>query len=98
VEDRYGDPTDHARTTQQRVGEGMRDTRGLPGYLLIGLGVLALVVCLAAAAYGYMGWTIAMGVVAVLAASAGSVWVFAERRRVARIAATDEQGRPAANP
>ncbi|HME47445.1 hypothetical protein [Mycobacterium sp.] len=79
------DPTDHARTTVPRAGEAMKDTRSLPGYFLIGLATVALVACLAAAGIGRLGWTVGLGVIAVVAA-AGSVWVLLERRRVARLA------------
>ncbi|MBV8930833.1 MAG: LapA family protein [Mycobacteriaceae bacterium] len=78
------DPVDAARTHQPRAGAAMKDTRGLPGFLLIGLAVLFLVICLAAAAIGNHGWTIGAGVVAIAAAALGSVWVFAQRRRIAR--------------
>ena len=80
------DPTDHARTTVPRAGEAMKNTRSLPGYFLIGLAIVALVACLAGAGMGRVGWTIALGVVAVLAAATGSVWVLRQRRRVARLA------------
>ena len=84
--DRRDDPTDHARTTLPRAGEAMKDSRGLPGYGLLGLAVLAIVVCLAAAAQSLTSWAIAAGVVAVLAVSVGSACVYAERRRVASVA------------
>lgn len=80
------DPTDHARTTIPRAGEGVKDTRSLGGYALIGLSVLSLAICIGAAARGVTDWTVGAGVVAVLTATAGSVWVYAERRRIARIA------------
>ncbi|MBV9092118.1 MAG: UsfY protein [Mycobacteriaceae bacterium] len=80
------DPTDNARTTIPRAGEAMKDTRGLPGYFLMGLAIVALVACLAAAGMSQLVWTIVLGVVAVLAAVGGSVWVYLERRRVARLA------------
>lgn len=35
------DPTDHARTTIPRAGEAMKDTRGLPGYFLMGAAIVA---------------------------------------------------------
>jgi hypothetical protein len=50
--DRNDDLVDQSRSTIPRAGEGMKDARGLPGYLLIGVGVLALVVCLATDAQG----------------------------------------------
>ncbi|HEY7051506.1 MAG TPA: hypothetical protein VH496_05135 [Mycobacterium sp.] len=84
--DRRDDPTDHARTALPRAGEAMKDNRGLAGYLLLGLAVPALVICLGAAARGVSGWAIGAGVIAVLAAATGGVWVYVERRRVARVA------------
>jgi cobalamin synthase len=84
--DRRADPTDHARTTRPRVGEAMKDSRSFGGYALLGLAVLALVICLFTAARGVMDWAIAAGAVALVSAAVGSVWVYAERRRVARIA------------
>ena len=80
------DPTDHARTTIPRAGEAMKDTRSLPGYFLMGLAIVALVACLAAAGMSQIAWTVGLGVIAVVAAVAGSVWVFQQRRRVARLA------------
>jgi hypothetical protein len=80
------DPVDTARTHQPRAGVAMKDARGLPGYLLMALAVLALVICLAAAATGSEGTTIVAGAVAILTAVSGTIWVFAERRRVARLA------------
>lgn len=80
------DPTDQVRAQQLRSGVALKDTRGLPGYILMGAAVLALMVCLAAAAMGYEGWTIAAGAVAIVTASVGSVWVYVERCRVARLA------------
>jgi hypothetical protein len=82
----YENPSDLSRTRQPRAGVAMADGRGIPGYLLVGAAVLALTICLASAAMGYQGWTIATGVIAILAAAAGSVWVYLERRRVARLA------------
>jgi len=70
------DPMDHARSTIPRAGEAMKDTRGLSGYFLMGLAIGALVACLAAAGVSQIAWTIGLAVIAVLAAVAGSVWVF----------------------
>jgi len=64
----------------------MKDNRSLGGYALLGLAVLALVICIGAAARGAPGWAVGAGVAAVVTATAGSVWVYAERRRVARTA------------
>ena len=50
----------------------MKDTRSLPGYFLMGLAIVALVACLAAAGMSQIAWTIGFGVIAV----AGSLWFF----------------------
>lgn len=85
------DPMDHARTTLPRAGEAMKDRRSLGGYALIGLAVLALVICIGAAARAITDWTVGAGIVAVVTATVGSVWVYAERRRVARVARRNEE-------
>jgi Flp pilus assembly protein TadB len=79
------DPTDHTRTTIPRAGEAMKDTCSLPGYFLMGWAIVALVACLAAAGMSQIAWAIGLGVIAVVAAVAGSVWVFLRRRRMARV-------------
>ena len=79
------DPTDHARTTIPRAGEAMKDTRSLPGFFLMGLAIVVLVAWLAAAGLSRTAWTIGLGVIAVVAAVGGSVWVFLEGRRGARV-------------
>jgi uncharacterized membrane protein YcjF (UPF0283 family) len=81
------DPTDHSRTTQPHSGEFMKDTRGLPGYLLMGVAVLSVVACVAAAGYGHQGWTILLGLFGVLTMIAGAEWVYVEHRRLRRIEA-----------
>ena len=86
MSDRRADPTDHARTTRPRVGEAMKDSRSLGGYALLGVAILALVICIGAAARGVMDWAIGAGAVALVTAAIGSVWVYAERKRVARVA------------
>jgi hypothetical protein len=42
----------------------------------MGLAIVVLVACLAAAGLSQNAWTIGLGVIAVVAAVAGSVWVF----------------------
>ena len=64
----------------------MKDNRSLGGYALMGIAVLALAICIGAAARELMDWTIGAGIAAVLTATVGSVWVYAERRRVGRVA------------
>ena len=91
-DDLSNDPTDHARTAVPRAGEAMKDNRGLPGYVLMGLAVVAIVVCLVAAAQGATGWTIGAGIVAIVAAVVGSAWVYSQRRRVGRAARAHSPG------
>jgi hypothetical protein len=90
MSDRRDDPTDHARTTLPRAGEAMKDERSLGGYALLGVAVLALAICIGAAARGVTDWAIGAGVAALIAVVVGAVWVYAERRRVARVALENE--------
>ncbi|HYB35141.1 MAG TPA: protein UsfY [Mycobacterium sp.] len=76
------DPVDHARTTQPRAGESMKDTARIPGLILVAAGVVAFVICLANFALGQIGVGIAAVVVALLAGGAGLAWLAMERRRV----------------
>jgi hypothetical protein len=80
------DPTDHARTTRPRMGEAMKDKRSLGGYAALGLAVVAIAMCLGTAGHGLTGWAVGAGIVAVVLATIGSVWVYAERRHMGRVA------------
>lgn len=80
------DPIDHERANRPRAGIVMKDTREMPGLLLIALAVIAVMVCLRSAAFGNDGLAICAGVVAIVAAVVGSVWIFAARRRFTHIA------------
>jgi hypothetical protein len=64
----------------------MKDGRSLGGYALLGVAILALVIGIGAAARNTMDWAIGAGAVALVTAAIGSVWVYAERKRVARVA------------
>ncbi|MDT5012611.1 MAG: hypothetical protein QOH57_4228 [Mycobacterium sp.] len=90
--ERPDDPTDHARTSVPRAGEAMKDKRGLGGYALLGIGVVCIAICLGAAAMGAAGWAIGAGIAAVVAVGGGSVWVYLQRRRVARTARENALG------
>lgn len=81
------DPVDHSRTHMPRAGESMKDARSLPGYVAIGLAVAAFCGCLGASAVGNITWAVPLGVVALVVAIAGGMWVYLEHRRAARIAA-----------
>jgi thiol:disulfide interchange protein len=80
-------PTDHARTTHQRAGEWFKNSRDAVGLVLLAVGVLAMVICLAAAASKNTGWAIIMGSVAVVGGVAGITWLLVEGRRVRRVEA-----------
>lgn len=81
---RKHDHTDHSRTTQPRAGQWMKNGRGLPGVLVMLLGVLPVVLFVVGAAYDSPVWAGAMGVAAVSAFAAGAAWVFLEGRRIGR--------------
>lgn len=76
------DPVDHHRTTRPRAGESMKDAAKIPGLVLLGAGVVAFVICLAAFAMGQVGVGIAAVVVALLSVGAGLAWLTMEGRRV----------------
>ncbi|OHU94243.1 hypothetical protein [Mycobacterium talmoniae] len=80
--DTANDPVDHYRTTRPRAGEAMKDTVRMPGLILIGVGIAAVMVCLGTFAAGQAGWGVAAAIVALLAIGAGLAWIGAERRRV----------------
>ncbi|WP_292988651.1 LapA family protein [Mycobacterium sp.] len=83
----HQNPTDHARTTHQRAGEWFKNSRDMLGIFLLAVGVVAMVVCLAAAAYGSTGWSYLMGGIAGTAGAAGTAWLLVEGRRVRRVEA-----------
>ncbi|BBU22854.1 hypothetical protein [Mycobacterium xenopi] len=76
------DPVDYHRTTRPHAGEAISDVTNLPGLVLVGTGVVAMAICVAAFAMGQVGVGIAAVVVALLASAAGMAWLAAERRRV----------------
>jgi len=80
-------PTDHARTTHQRAGEWFKNSRDALGLVLLAVGVLAMVICLAAAAHGNTGRAVLLGSIAIVTGSAGIAWLLIEGRRVGRVEA-----------
>jgi hypothetical protein len=89
------DPVDRHRTTRPRAGESMKNTWRMPGFLLVGVGVIAFVMCLAAFALGRIGVGIAATIVTLLTAGAGIAWLAMEARRVRnaeRERVTDHRG------
>lgn len=64
----------------------MIDVMSWPGYLLVVLGLISVVGCLAAFGTGHGSEGMATGVAAFLAVSLGLVWLAVEHRRIRRIA------------
>jgi ATP/ADP translocase len=69
----------------------LKDRRQAAGLDFIIVSVVALVGCLTSAAMHSSGWTVGMGVVALVAVVSGVSWVFAGRRRA--IGGGDQRGR-----
>ncbi len=89
------DPRDLAHTTREHPGEAIQDSRNLPGYALIGIGIIALGLTLVAAGYGFAGWTWIAGLACVASLTLGTALVLVEHRRVKRLdhaALTDQLG------
>jgi tetrahydromethanopterin S-methyltransferase subunit C len=76
------DPVDHARTTRQHAGETMKNGVNAPGLILLAVGVVAMVISLAAFASGHSSVGMTSAVVAVAAAAVGGVWVYVVHLRV----------------
>ncbi|MFT9757502.1 protein UsfY [Mycobacteroides abscessus subsp. abscessus] len=81
------DPVDHARTFRPHAGESLKDRVAWPGLAFIALGVLSVVLGLAAAAYMFYGWTLVAGIAALVFFFLGWLWMHVERRRVRRMEA-----------
>lgn len=94
--------TDYSRTTQPRAGEWFKNSRDLIGLFLLAAGVVAVVMCLAAAAHGQRGSAVGAGIGAALALTGGATWLFIEGRRIRQIDVQwyddrDEQHAPTSN-
>jgi Flp pilus assembly protein TadB len=83
--DNSRDPVDDHRTTRPLAGESMKNTAKTPGFLLIAIGVVAFVVCLASFAIGQVGVGVGAVVVALLAGGAGMAWLTMEGRRIRQL-------------
>ncbi|SHR91068.1 UsfY protein [Mycobacteroides abscessus subsp. abscessus] len=81
------DPVDHARTFRPHAGESLKDRVAWPGLAFIALGVLSVVLGLAAAAYMFYGWTLVASIAALVFFFLGWLWMHVERRRVRRMEA-----------
>ena len=80
--DTSSDPIDHARTTRQHAGETMKNGANAPGLILIAVGVVALVLAMAAFAYGNSDTGVVSAAVAVVALASGGGWLYVAHRRV----------------
>lgn len=78
-------PIDYARTTQHRAGMVMKDRRQVPGAALLVLAMVCLVGFMTSFAMGSTGWTVGLGVAALVAGGAGAAWILLGRRRAARL-------------
>lgn len=79
------DPIDHHRTTDPHAGESMKSGVKTPGLILLAVGVVAIVVCLASFAQRQVTVGIGSIVVALLAIGAGFAWLGMESRRVRQV-------------
>ncbi len=79
------DPVDHDRTTQPHAGESMKNGAKTPALLLLAVGVVAFVVCLASFAERQVGIGVGAVVVALLATGAGFAWLGMESRRIRQV-------------
>jgi tellurite resistance protein TehA-like permease len=79
------DPIDHHRSTQPLAGESMKSGAQTPGLLLLAVGVVAIVVCLASFAQRHVTVGICAIAVALFAIGAGFAWLGMESRRVRQI-------------
>lgn len=73
---------DQSRTSRNRAGEMIEDTRDWPGLILMFLGLVAVGLTLTAAGYGFAGWAVVGSIVAVLCLVIGAVLIALEHRRV----------------
>ena len=84
--DNYHDPVDHLRTTRPLAGESLIDVLHWPGYVLMVAGVIGACGSLAAFASGHHREGMTAGIVAIIAAVLGLVWLAIEHRRIRRVA------------
>lgn len=84
--DTYHDPVDHLRTTRPLAGESLIDVVHWPGYVLVLAGVVGACGSLAAFGTGHRHEGITAGLIAVVVAVLGLLWVTVEHWRVRRIA------------
>ncbi|MEU7767299.1 hypothetical protein AB0B25_19480 [Nocardia sp. NPDC049190] len=86
---------DRMRTTRSHAGETIEDGHNIPGIVLCAFGIIALVLTLTAAAYGFMGWAVVAAVCAAVCGGTGVIWVLLAHKRVKNregLALSDQMG------
>lgn len=81
------DPVDHVRTHYQRAGQSMVDTYSWPGFVLLAVGIIAVMGAISAAAYQRHELLATIAPLAFITVVAGSAWIAVESRRPRRIEA-----------
>ncbi|MCG5431684.1 LapA family protein [Mycobacterium sp. MYCO198283] len=81
------DPIDYSRTHRPRMGESLKDTTFIPGYVGVAVAVLLLVCGLAAAAAANGTVAVSLFAGAVLVGGVAGGWLYLHRRRNAKRAA-----------
>ncbi|BDB41813.1 hypothetical protein Mkiyose1665_26750 [Mycobacterium kiyosense] len=76
------DPVDHYRTTRKHAGEAIKNGANGPGIAGVAIGVIALVIGLAAFATGHVAPGAASVALALVAGAAGLIWLRHTHRKV----------------
>lgn len=76
-------PIDEARTTRPRAGMVFKDRREAPGLAMLLMAALALVAFMSAMAQHAADWSLAFGILVLVLAVGGLVWIFVGRNRSA---------------
>ncbi|OBB74650.1 MULTISPECIES: protein UsfY [unclassified Mycobacterium] len=79
------DPVDHARTTRPHAGESMKDTKNMPGLILIGIALVLFVSALAAHGADEHGVGVGLGSGSAALFIIGGGWLLVEHLRVRKI-------------
>jgi Na+-driven multidrug efflux pump len=70
------------RTTHRICNESVRDSERMPGFVVVGVAMVAFVACVTNFALGHAGAGVAAAIVALLAFGAGLAWLAMDRRRI----------------
>ncbi|EOM74866.1 hypothetical protein DW322_17635 [Rhodococcus rhodnii] len=83
---------DASRVTRGHVGTAMTDTRGYPGFILIGGSFAVLGLFIVALGYGFAGWAVIAGIAFVVMLGGGVTYALLEHRRIVRV--NERENRP----